>query len=458
MGPLELWGGVECTVNRIGDHWRDQLRLSGHHDRIDDLDQIAALGVRTLRYPILWERTEREPGRFDWRWADARLNRMRELGIRPVVGLIHHGAGPAWTRLDDDEGFASGLARFAGAVAARYPWVADWTPVNEPLTTARFSGLYGHWHPHSRDEATFWRMLLNQIDAVRLSMQAIRAVIPGARLVQTEDFGVTYGTEPCAEQARHENLRRLATWDLLAGRVVSAHGLHGRLAALGLCGRLEPIAAEPSPADLIGLNHYATSDRFLDHRLERHPPERHGGNGVIRYADLEAVRVREAGEGSWGRLFDRLWDRYGTPIAVTECHLGCSVDQQIRWLVDCWEASERARTRGVPVLAVTAWALLGSFDWDSLLTRADGRYEPGVFDVSCGAPQRTPLAGAVRALAQDGELTDGPGAAHPIAAQGWWRADTRFDPVLARSDESGLRRTEQKNPCRSDDWNPLLPS
>jgi hypothetical protein len=33
------------------------------------------------------------------------------------------------------------------------------------------------------------------------------------------------------------------------------------------------------------------------------------------------------------------------------------------------------------VRAVTAWALLGSYDWDSLLTRRRGNYEPGAFDV-----------------------------------------------------------------------------
>ena len=45
----------------------------------------------------------------------------------------------------------------AARVAARYPWVLDWTPVNEPVTTARFSGLYGHWYPHLCDFGTFMR-------------------------------------------------------------------------------------------------------------------------------------------------------------------------------------------------------------------------------------------------------------------------------------------------------------
>ena len=40
--------------------------------------------------------------------------------------------------------------------------------------------------------------------------------------------------------------------------------------------------------------------------------------------------------------------------------------------------------------AVTSWALLGSYDWNSLLTREAGYYEPGAFDVSSGGPQADP--------------------------------------------------------------------
>src|SRR5687768_9234816 len=114
---MDLWGGVECTVNRIGNDFIDQVRLSGHEDRIDDLDRFATLGVTALRYPVLWERTAPNgPASADWRWADARLERMRALGIRPIVGLLHHGSGPPSTSLVDPD-FAERLAEFAQAVA-----------------------------------------------------------------------------------------------------------------------------------------------------------------------------------------------------------------------------------------------------------------------------------------------------------------------------------------------------
>ena len=47
--------------------------------------------------------------------------------------------------------------RSRATVAERYPWVRRYTPVNEPLTTARFSALYGLWYPHVRDDAAFLR-------------------------------------------------------------------------------------------------------------------------------------------------------------------------------------------------------------------------------------------------------------------------------------------------------------
>ena len=150
---------MECTRNRVGDRYLDQLDRSGHAQRIDDLDRFAVLGIRTIRYPFLWERIAPEgPERADWGWADARMERLAALGMTPIAGLVHHGSGPPGASLESGR-FAEGLAEYAGAFARRYPQVRDYTPVNEPLTTARFTGLYGHWHPHRADEPSFLRMV-----------------------------------------------------------------------------------------------------------------------------------------------------------------------------------------------------------------------------------------------------------------------------------------------------------
>jgi len=427
MRQLELWGGHECTVNRVGGAFHDQTVRSGHHSRIEDLERFAALGLKALRYPLLWERVApRSPQARDWSWADERLARIRELGMRPIAGLLHHGSGPRYTSLMDD-GFVAGFAAYARACAERYPWVADWTPINEPLTTARFSALYGYWYPHLTDEPLFWTALLNQVEATVAAMREIRAVRPDARLIQTEDLGRTYATRPVAPQADYDNARRWMTWDLLCGKVSGGHPFFARLSGFGLGDRLRRLADTPCPPDVIGVNHYLTSDRFLDHEVGAYPPERVGGNDFMAYADVEAIRVALPAPDGLAGVLQEAWTRYGRPLAVTESHNGCTREEQVRWLREAWETAKRLRTRGVEIEAVTAWALLGTFDWNSLLTRQAGHYEVGAFDVRRDPPRPTAIAAELARIGH-GEVEP----PHPATqGPGWWRRDIRlaFQPV-----------------------------
>lgn len=426
--PLELWAGMECTVNRVGELYLDQIERSGHATRPSDLDRIAELGIRTIRYPVLWERTAPEGlDRADFRWADERLGRLKELGIRPIVGLMHHGSGPRYTSLLDPD-LPEKLAAFARMVATRYPWVDAYTPVNEPLTTARFSALYGHWYPHARDDLSFARALLLQCRAIALAMRAIREVNPSAILVQTEDLGETKSTPQLAYQARLENERRWLTFDLLTGRVDRHHPMWSYMRRSGVQkAELEVLLKEPCPPDILGINHYVTSERFLDEAIEAYPPSTHGGNGRHVYADVEAVRVCEEGLVGPRLLLRQAWKRYRTPCAITEAHLGCTREEQMRWLMDVWQGAQGARQDGVDVRAVTAWAVLGSFDWDSLVTRDAGHYEPGMFDVRGPSPRPTALAHLAR------ELAAGRVPRHPVLqSPGWWRRPERLLYASAR--------------------------
>ena len=114
--------------------------------------------------------------------------------------------------------------------------------------------------------------------------------------------------------------------------------------------------------------------------------------------------------------------RDGRPIAVTECHNGCTREEQLRWFHEVWQAAEAARDAGIAVEAVTAWSLLGAFDWNSLLTLEAGHYEPGVFDVRSAPPRPTALA----RLLTDLSAGRAPGQAHLLAAPGWWQRPGRF--------------------------------
>lgn len=156
-----VWRGRECIVSRIDDNYSCQRSKNGHAERLDDLERFASLGITAISYSIFWEKIA--PNcleNADWSWPDNRLEWLRELDVKPIAGLVHHGSGPRRTSLIDP-GFAEQLAAYAGAVAQRYLWLECDTSVNRPLTTAHFSDLYGVWYLHGRDDATFITALLN---------------------------------------------------------------------------------------------------------------------------------------------------------------------------------------------------------------------------------------------------------------------------------------------------------
>lgn len=424
QSPLELWGGVECTINRVRDTYFDQLGSSGHRNRrASDLDLFARLGISTLRVGFNWEDVV---ATRSWQSLDDSVAQMERLGIRPIAGLLHHGSGPASTSLLDP-GFPEKLAAYALQVAERYPSILDYTPVNEPQTTGRFSCLYGHWFPHHRDMRSYLRALLNQIKAIALSMTAVRSVQPLARLIHTEDGGHIFST-PRLESFRLTREQR--SWlgtDLLCGLVTRQHPLFPFLLEHGLS---EPellwFTDHPCPPDILGLNYYVTSDRFLDHRLDLYPPQFAGGDtGAEPLVDIEAIRVRPEGIAGVERILTEAWDRYRIPLAITEAHLGCDSDEQLRWLFEVWQQAQAARASGADVRAVTVWALLGSFNWCHLVTQDTGAYEPGVFDLadpdSPLQPSPTPLAGLVSDLAHGRTPT------HPVlSSPGWWHHPDRI--------------------------------
>ncbi len=421
-GRPEVWGGIECSVVRLADEWRDQVHETGHHARgTSDLDRVAGLGITTLRYPVLWERVVgRDPG---WEWHDRQLSHARNRGLNVIAGLVHHGSGPAGTDLLDPQ-FGEKLAAFAGSAADRYGFITAWTPVNEPLTTARFSCLYGHWYPHLQDEGAFLRALVNQCRAILLAVRAIRTRCPDARFVHTEDIGRVFATRPLAQQARYENQRRWLSLDLLCGRLDASHPWHETMLRHGVSRRdLAELATGEAAPDQIGINHYATSDRFLDHRVSLYPARLRGGNGRQAYVDTEAVRVRFGeGETGWEPRLREVWERYRRPIAITEVHLGCrDTAHSLRWLMEAWVAATSLRRDGIPIEAVTAWALFGLVDWDSMLRERRGQLEPGVFDTGVSPPRPTRIAAAVEALARDGRFSD-----RCLEQPGWWRREDRF--------------------------------
>jgi dTDP-4-dehydrorhamnose reductase len=144
----------------------------------------------------------------------------------------------------------------------------------------------------------------------------------------------------------------------------------------------------------------------------------------------------------------QVWQRYQIPLVLSEVHLGCTREEQIRWFHEAWCASHRVLSTGVDVRAVTSWALFGSYNWNTLLTTDAGHYEPGAFDVRAASPRPTALAGLLR------DLAAGVGALHPVVeSPGWWN---RSQGRLFAGDCALAQTRKSTSPKRREAARPIL--
>ena len=425
----EIWGGLECTINRIGNSFRDQILYSNHFNRKDDIEKFASLGIKKLRYPVLWEHHQKiEDQKIDWSGTRHQLERICSLGITPIAGLVHHGSGPAFTDLLN-ENFPFALAKYSEKVASEFPWIEFYTPINEPLTTARFSGLYGLWFPHHKNDKSFCKILLNQIKGIVLSMHAIRNINPNAKLVQTEDLAKVHSTSKLGYQAKFENNRSWLTYDILCGKLDKNHPLWNYFISNGISDdELDFFIENKCIPDIAGFNYYITSERYLDDKISNYQTNELGGNSKDVYADVAAVRHTKP----YGlkKLLKEAWQKYQLPMALTEVHLNCSREEQLRWFNEAWLIASQLLNEGVNITAITAWALIGAFDWNSLLVKDENHYETGVFHLKENRLYETAMKTMIQSLSSNGTFY------HPVLNEkGWWHKSYPLTKTFFRNNK-----------------------
>jgi dTDP-4-dehydrorhamnose reductase len=76
----EIWGGIECTINRVGDKFSDQLSFTQCYESDSFIDGITQLGIKAIRFPVLWEKHEPVKNKtIDWTWSANQLNKLRTM-------------------------------------------------------------------------------------------------------------------------------------------------------------------------------------------------------------------------------------------------------------------------------------------------------------------------------------------------------------------------------------------
>jgi beta-glucosidase/6-phospho-beta-glucosidase/beta-galactosidase len=373
LGAFTWCTGIEDTFiaqEGPGERRLDEYELQQHYDHWrEDVDLAVGIGFDAMRYGVPWYRLEPERGRFDWSLTDDVIPYLADVGIRPIIDLIHYGT-PLWLEGSFvDPAYPESVAAYGRAFAQRYGrWVRHYTPVNEPFINAELCGRTGRWPPKLIGDDGFVRVIDALCRGIVRTVDAIRDVQPDAVFVHVEATGVGSTDSPeLTDRLSLDLHREFVALDLITGRVDERHPLDGYLSEHGMpAAHRRWLRDHAIELDVLGLNYYPFMSawrRSTDARGQGVHEPLWGGGEV-----LERV-VRDA------------HDRYGAPIFITECSHNeralpgsifaappyASVERgvtRIAWLEEAVRSVARLRADGMPLVGFTWWPLFDLVNWD----------------------------------------------------------------------------------------------
>jgi beta-glucosidase len=379
----------------------DEYELTQHYSRWEaDFSLVAELGVKTMRYGVPWHRANPLPGRWDWDFVDRSLGRLLELGIEPIVDLVHYGL-PSWIEgafLNPD--FPRWMAEYASRLAERFKGsIHAYTPLNEPRITAWYCGRIGWWPPFRFGWSGFVAVMLGVCRGIVETVHALRAVDPEILPVHVDATDLYGAAEPALQEEaeRRQEIVFLAL-DLISGRVREGHALASWLREHGATDEdLAWFQERAIDLPLIGMNLYPM---FTNKTLVRGA----GGRQRIRmdYASGELIE----------RLSRLYWQRYQAPLFISETASVGSIRRRRAWLEDSVQAVRNVRAAGLPLVGYTWWPMFALVTW----AYRQGNHAPGAYLKQfglwdCDADLNrisTPLVDAYRALSARGAASAGP--------------------------------------------------
>ncbi len=363
-----IWAsGIEDTFVpqvKAGHRALDEYDLMGHYENWrEDLALLKATNLQAVRWGIPWYRVEPSQGDFDWRWTDEVIPYLvEELGLTPIIDLMHYGC-PLWLRREfANSAYPQAVATYADAFARRYQrFIKFYTPLNEPLVNALMCGKRGVWPPYLKGDAGYVRVMLQLVKGVLNTVDVIKQISPEAIIVQVEATGLSRAIQQDLEVLAIEDQRRgYLFYDLITGSVTHEHPLYGWLLRHGASPHLlEEINRQRMPIEVLGMNFYpqwSTQQIYIDSK------------GRLAYRAIE-----HDGAG-FSALIEDYYNRYKTPIMITETSAFGADDVRSRWLAASIQAVKQLRENGVPVVGYTWFPLFTMVDWRYRLGRRPLEY------------------------------------------------------------------------------------
>ena len=348
--------GFECSAPLISGGRRvDELVKTGHWQRYaEDFALAVDFGIRYARLAVPFHvvALTDNPAEFDWRWTDDALAAARDVGLEPVLDLFHSGM-PDDIRAVADPRLVRRFETYARSVAERYPWIRYYTPVNEPLILAIFSGALGLWNERKRDERALVAALDSAVACAVRGMEVIRERRSDALFIQSDTCEGYMAADAALEpRAAFLNERRFVAFDLTYGRRPSPSVVDW-LSANGMGEeRLAWFAEHGSSASCITGNDYYRGSEWL-------------------VTGPRSVRRAGRRRRGYAALAAEYHARYGLPFMLSETNIGGALAP--RWLAEVWNDAMSLRASGAPIRGFTWYGFVDHVDWDSALVLDRGR-------------------------------------------------------------------------------------
>ena len=345
------------TTKRI-----DEMEKTCHYKYWEtDFHLVKDMGIEFLRYGPPYFNVHTGPGKYDWSFTDITFNKLKELGITPIVDLCHFGL-PDWLGNFQNPEFPNYFAEYAQAFAERFPYLQLYTPINEIFIAAMFSAKYGWWNERLTSDRSFVTALKHLCKANVMAMHAILKVQPNACFVQSESSEYFHPVDPqAAPLARFLNMKRFLSLDFTYGYPINVT-MYEYLLQNGMT----PLEYkwfsdnQVKARCIMGNDYYVTNEHLV-----------HADGTTQASGEIFGYYV----------ITRQYYSRYRLPIMHTETNI--RMPACVEWLLKQWANVHRLKHDGVPVVGFTWYSLQHQVDWDSALRNDVGNInELGLFDLN----------------------------------------------------------------------------
>ncbi|HEV7330560.1 MAG TPA: family 1 glycosylhydrolase [Flavisolibacter sp.] len=331
--PTFFLSGFECSTFLWKDGRRRNLVAETQHDRFvnDDYHLLRHLGIAVSREAVPWPLVDRN-GVYDFSPIDPMIGAMNRHQVIPIWDLCHYGYPED---LDPfSEAFTDRFAAYCKAVAEyvvpRLHGPYFFTPINEITFFSFCGGEWGWVAPYRKTKEDRFRLRLALCKAAIAGVNAIRSVVPDARMVHIDPLVQVVAPRDrpdLQEAARHETfVDTFAAWDVLYGR------LHTEL------------GGSPEVLDIVGCNNYSFGQ--MEYREQ----------GPHQALPPDDDRIQPLCD-----LLRRVWERYHRPMIIGETS-GMNEGRE-DWLRDVMHESLAAVNEGIDLHGVCLFPAVDMPDW-----------------------------------------------------------------------------------------------